>query len=199
MILNAKQPPFVQSAYIKKLENIEDNVGCKLFYLHLCMVIEKINNTIDFMKRIFGLLMMLVLVAGLTTSCKSKQKVVNITGADIEAVDNRTEPAPVVQKEEVIEKPEVTRGESFHLAEGEEITSTFNRKYHVVVGSFGVRDNAKRLQSTLIGEGNDALMVINEQGMYRVIVSSYDDYSQARNRISQLSSRFPDAWVLRQK
>ena len=154
------------------------------------------------MKKVLGYLMIAALVVSLATSCKSKQRVVNISGADIEAAEQRVEPvAPVVveeKKEEVVSN-EVTRGEKFDLAEGETANTAFERKFHVVVGSFGLRDNAKNLQQTLINEGNNALMVINEQGMYRVIIASYDEYTQARIRINDISGRFPDAWVLRQK
>jgi prophage antirepressor-like protein len=51
----------------------------------------------------------------------------------------------------------------------------------------------------LKSEGNKALVVINEKGMYRVLIASYNDYDQAHVRIKQISNRFPDAWVLVQK
>ena len=85
------------------------------------------------------------------------------------------------------------------MADGETNTAAFNKKYHVVVGSFGVQNNAKNLQRTLNSEGNNALIVVNEQGMFRVLLASYDEYAQARSRIDQIKGRFPDAWVLRQK
>lgn len=85
------------------------------------------------------------------------------------------------------------------MADGETNTAAFNKKFLVVVGSFGVQNNAKNLQRTLNSEGNSAIVVVNEQGMFRVLIASYDEYAQARNRISQISNRFPDAWVLIQK
>jgi cell division protein FtsN len=69
----------------------------------------------------------------------------------------------------------------------------------VVVGSFGKQSNAKGLQSTLNTEGNKAVIVVNEKGMFRVLISSYNDYKQAHVRIKEISNRFPDAWVLVQK
>lgn len=143
------------------------------------------------------MLMSAVILAG-ATSCKSKQKVVNISGSDIEATESTTATQPVVVQEST-ESNERTIGEKFSLADGETNTAAFNRKYHVVVGSFGVQSNAKNLQRTLNSEGNTALIVVNEQGMFRVLIASYDEYAQARNRITQISNRFPDAWVLRQK
>ncbi|MFV0391987.1 MAG: SPOR domain-containing protein [Paludibacteraceae bacterium] len=146
------------------------------------------------MKKIFALLLVTSVIGFSTTSCKSKQKVVEISGSDISAVEAKTTP-PVVTPE----SNERTIDESFRLAEGETNSSAFAKNYHVVVGSFSVQNNAKNLQRTLNNEGNTAIVVINEQGMYRVLIASYDEYVQARSRINQISNRFPDAWVLRQK
>lgn len=142
------------------------------------------------------MLLAAVVLAG-STSCKSKQKVVNISGSDIEAAETKPVTQPVVVEE--IESKETTRGEKFNLADGETNSAAFNKKFHVVVGSFGVQNNAKNLQRTLNSEGNSAIVVVNEQGMFRVLIASYDEYALARNRISQISNRFPDAWVLIQK
>ena len=87
--------------------------------------------------------------------------------------------------------------EFFSLVEGE--STSMKYKYHVVVGSFGKQENAKGLQSTLKSEGNQALVVVNEKGMYRVLIASYNDYNQAHVRIKQIANRFADAWVLVQK
>lgn len=149
------------------------------------------------MKKILGIFLMSALVLGGATSCKSKQKVVNISGSDIQATEQTTTQQPVVVEE--TESNERTINEKFSMADGETNTAAFNKKYHVVVGSFGVQNNAKNLQRTLNSEGNNALIVVNEQGMFRVLLASYDEYAQARSRIDQIKGRFPDAWVLRQK
>lgn len=149
------------------------------------------------MKKVLGFMLLAAVVLAGSTSCKSKQKVVNISGSDIEAAETKPVTQPVVVEE--IESKETTRGEKFNLADGETNSAAFNKKFHVVVGSFGVQNNAKNLQRTLNSEGNSAIVVVNEQGMFRVLIASYDEYAQARNRISQISNRFPDAWVLIQK
>lgn len=127
----------------------------------------------------------------LLSSCKSKQRVVQITGADIEAAE-----AVETVTETVIEN-ERTIDEKFTLSEGDQ--DTFYKTYHVVVGSFSIEKNAKNLKNTLQREGNNAIVVVNETGMYRVIIASYDSYAEAKNRIVDISGRFVDAWVLRQK
>ena len=112
---------------------------------------------------------------------------VEISGADIPATETQQPTQPVVVNQ--VESNERTIDESFKLADGEMNNAAFNRRYHVVVGSFGIHDNAKRLQSTLKSEGNDAIIVVNDRGMYRVLIASYDDYSQARVHIDQISNR----------
>lgn len=149
------------------------------------------------MKKIFGFLLMAAIIGFSTTSCKSKQKVVEISGSDISATETKPATQPVVVDQ--VESNERTINESFKLADGESNSDAFNRKYHVVVGSFSVQSNAKNLQRTLNNEGNSAIVVVNQQGMYRVLIASYDEYAQARARINQINTRFPDAWVLMQR
>ena len=144
----------------------------------------------------------LAIVAMTGTACKSKQKVAEIKGADIPATTTTTTPTvttPVVNTtpEVVSSEAEVTRNETFSLSDGDAAALKF--KYHVVVGSFKSQTNAKGLQSTLLSEGNQAIIVINEQGWYRVLIASFNEYSQARSKINQLKTRFADAWVLVQK
>lgn len=149
------------------------------------------------MKLVFA--MAVVVMAG--TSCKSKQKVAEITGANIVVGSTTTSPTVTTPaaKTTATESAgtEVTRNETFTLSEGD--ASALNNKYHVVVGSFKSQANAKGLQVTLKNEGNKSLVVVNEQGWYRVLIASYNDYSQARARINEIKSRFADAWVLVQK
>ena len=155
------------------------------------------------MKKILGILLVSAVLISGVTSCKSKQKVVEISGSKIEAKQQTTETAVEKRTSTTIADAtpveEVTRNEKFSLAEGETNTAGFNSKYHVVVGSFTSKQNAKNLQSTLSKEGNSAFVVVNEKGMFRVIVASFNEYYQAKNRIGEISGRFPDAWVLIQK
>ena len=152
------------------------------------------------MNKAIRLFLALAVVAMASTACKSKQKVAEITGANITVGSTNgsattVTPAPVT--EPTVSENEVTRNESFTLSEGD--ASALNSKYHVVVGSFKSQTNAKGLQNTLNSEGNKALVVINEQGMYRVIIALFNEYSQAKSRIAQIQNRFADAWVLVQK
>ncbi|HNX12366.1 MAG TPA: SPOR domain-containing protein [Paludibacteraceae bacterium] len=152
------------------------------------------------MKKILGMFLMAAIVLAGSTSCKSKQKVTEISGANVEATAKTNTAATTASTTATAAtETEKTRNEKFSLAEGETNIAAFNSKYHVVVGSFSIQQNAKNLQRTLNSEGNNALVVVNEQGMFRVLIASFNEYTQARERINQINTRFPDAWVLVQK
>ena len=117
------------------------------------------------------------------------------------------EPEPVkevpveVPQEPVVEEQEkaiVTRTESFTVPEGQD-TQVMNRNFHIVVGSFRNKSNADGLQATLRSEGYSPAIVVNGQGMYRVLIVSCDNYQEARAQLSSIRSRFADAWVLVQR
>ena len=160
------------------------------------------------MKSKIRLIIALGIVVMATSACKTKQKVAQIpAGANIEA----TTPVvvnPTPTENEVSSAPqavpsysgaEVTRNENFSLAEGETNSDVLKYKYHVVVGSFTSQTNAKELRSKLNLEGNKALVVLNAGGWFRVLIASFNEYPQARARITQITNRFPDAWVLVRK
>ena len=111
-------------------------------------------------------------------------------------------PAPVVVPEpepepepkgEVVEEPEVTRAEKFEVVEGQ--TNVVLKKYHVVIGSFGNKDNALRLQAQMRPK-YEPILVQNDRGMYRVLLMTYDTYKEAKVKIAEIREQFPDAWIL---
>jgi cell division protein FtsN len=97
-------------------------------------------------------------------------------------------PAPVV-----VEEKEVTRAEKFEVVEGQE--NVVLKKYHVVIGSFDNKDNALRLQAQKRPQ-YEPILVQNDKGMYRVLLMTYDTYNEAKTKIAEVRSQFPDAWVL---
>ncbi|MDP4239937.1 MAG: SPOR domain-containing protein [Bacteroidota bacterium] len=152
------------------------------------------------MNKTIRLALALAVVMLATSACKTKQKIAEIpAGANIEAKAPKTEVrTPVIPNEkEEVKEAEVTRNENFSLVDGDK--DALKYKYYVVVGSFSKQTNAKGLQTTLIGEGNKAIIVVNEKGMFRVLINSFNDYNLAHARIREIANRFPDAWVLVQK
>lgn len=76
------------------------------------------------------------------------------------------------------------------------------KAFSVVCGSFGVKANADGLKSRLEADGYNALVVSNGQGMYRVIVASYDDRVQAAQARDNFKAKysnnaeFQKSWLL---
>ena len=159
------------------------------------------------MNKTIRLTLALAVVMLATSACKTKQKIAEIpAGANAEATAPRsvvTRPTqtvtPPVENRVVSSDTEVTRNENFSLAEGETNSDALKYKYHVVVGSFTKQDNAKGLKNKLVNEGNKAIVVVNANGMFRVLMTSVNDYQKAHAFIKNISTRFPDAWVLVQK
>jgi len=155
------------------------------------------------MNKTIRLILALAVVMLATSACKTKQKVAEIpAGAKVtasapKAVTTPVVTTPVVTTPVVSNEKEVVRNENFSLVDGEK--DALKNKYHVVVGSFTKQTNAQGLQKTLIAEGNRALIVLNEKGMYRVLIASFNDYNEAHARIKEIVNRFADAWVLVQK
>ena len=109
---------------------------------------------------------------------------------------------PKVVEEPIVEEPvvkeeekELTRAERFTVVDDDDVVL---KKYQLVIGSFGQKSNAQNLQRQMRPE-YDPIIVINERGLYRVILKSYDTYAETKKKIESLRDLFPDAWVLIQQ
>lgn len=112
-------------------------------------------------------------------------------------VEPTPEPTPepkVEPKVEVVEEKEVTRAEKFEVIE-EQKDVVVLKKYHVVIGSFGNKDNALRLQAQMRPQ-YEPIIVRNDKGMYRVLLMTYDTYNEAKTKITEVRAQFADAWIL---
>lgn len=106
----------------------------------------------------------------------------------------KTETKP--EQPQAPKEQEVTRSEKFKLVTGQ--GNVVLKNYHVVIGSFGQEANALRLQKQLQPDYHP-ILVVNERGMYRVLLESYDTYAEAKAKITDIQDMFPDAWCLVQK
>lgn len=77
------------------------------------------------------------------------------------------------------------------------------KDYSVVVGSFGVKANAEGLKEWLDGQGYNSTIAFNaEKAMYRVIVNSFADRSEAVRARDSFKAKYPNrndfqsAWLL---
>lgn len=74
------------------------------------------------------------------------------------------------------------------------------RNFSVVVGSFSLKANAQGLVNRLRSSGNAAQLAFNrERNMYRVIISTFDNKSDAVRSRDQIRATYPDAWLLFRK
>ncbi|HCM19596.1 MAG TPA: SPOR domain-containing protein, partial [Porphyromonadaceae bacterium] len=64
------------------------------------------------------------------------------------------------------------------------------KRYSVVIASLSVKLNAESLKSRMENEGYPVILAQNEQGMYRVIVASYDDKDSAVAKRHEIHQRY---------
>ena len=144
-------------------------------------------------------------------SCKPKQSAYKAAYEQAKEKES-TAPVEVIEEEEVVEENEVTpiskprtsssnvstRTEKINAAEGEDASRL--KRFSVVIGSFKNKTNAYSLKERMQNEGYNAVLGENEQGMLRVIVSSFDDKADAaasRDAIkAKYAPNFQDAWLL---
>lgn len=145
-------------------------------------------------------------------SCKPKQSAYK---AAYEQAKEKETTAPVTtteyafaedtyEEEEIapVSKPRTpdveSRSERITAAEGEDASRL--RRYSVVIGSFVNKTNAYSLKERMENEGYNVVLGENEQGMLRVIISSFDDKADAATSRDAIKSKyapnFQDAWLL---
>jgi thioredoxin-related protein len=117
-------------------------------------------------------------------------------------------PKPEPVKSETIVKPtvdatqNVTSKEEKVTAANGEAKDLGSKKFYIILGTFGVFENAQKFKKQLMAEDFFPGVLINEAGLFRVSVNSYDDEVAARNRISEIRQKFPkyvDLWLLIKK
>lgn len=138
----------------------------------------------------------LMMVLGFS-ACKPKESAYR-------AAYERAKQREVVQAEsqdnvEPMINESAVRAERVNPAAGENASGL--RAYSVVIGSFQNLTNARSLKERMQGEGfAEAMLAQNEQGMYRVIITSFDTKQEAvrsrENIKAQFAPLFSDAWIL---
>lgn len=141
----------------------------------------------------------MVLMIG-TVSCKSKQSAYKAAYEQAKEREissdepSEEEIAPVTKSKDAGE----TRQEKITPVEGEDGDAI--KLYSVVIGSFKNRTNAFSLKERMQNEGYTPVLGENEQGMLRVIVTSFETKAEAEKSRDAIRSKyrpnFQDAWVL---
>lgn len=105
----------------------------------------------------------------------------------------QTQPKPQAQTQQ---NNYDVREETFSMISISDATKL--KAYSIVIGSFSVEENAKKLKKNLYPD-YDPIIVINEKGMFRVIAASFGTYDAAKEAMVKFQGSFHDAWILTQK
>ena len=138
----------------------------------------------------FALLLATLMVLG--TSCKPKQsayKQVYEAAKEKEMQQTASQPSTVVKDASPLPPVEVSvRKEKVEPVYPTDAAGL--RRYSVVIASLSVKLNAESLKSRMENEGHQVILAQNEQGMYRVIVASYDDKGQAAAKREEIYNKY---------
>lgn len=129
---------------------------------------------------------------------KAKQQEATQKSAEATTVANTT--APVVVAAPAQENASNVRQERVTVVSGDDNL----KDYNVVAGSFGLKANAEGLKDYLVNVGySGAAIAFNaSNAMYRVVVSTYPDYSSAAQARDAFKAKYPQrkdfqgAWLL---
>ena len=130
-------------------------------------------------------------------SCKSKESAYKTV---YERAQERPveEPAPVYKPAPAPVTNVAVRKEKITAVDGSGL-----RRFSVVIGSFINKTNASSLKEIMQSQGYPAVLVQNQQDMYRVVVESFDDRASAATARDALKRQyypdFQDAWILEQE
>ncbi len=127
----------------------------------------------------FALILIGLLVVG--SSCKPKQsayKQVYEAAKEREMQQSASQPTTVVKDASPLPPVEVAvRKEKVEPVYANDAAGL--RRFNVVIASLSVKLNAESLKQRMENEGHKVILAENEQGMYRVIIASYDTREQA--------------------
>ncbi|MDO5664158.1 MAG: SPOR domain-containing protein [Bacteroidia bacterium] len=143
------------------------------------------------MKKSIYLMMALSAILVLAISCKPKQSAYKqVYEAAKEKEMQQTASQPVVVKDAASLPPvEVSvRKEKVEPVLASDAANLKN--FSIVIASLSVKLNAESLKTRMQNEGYQVILAENEQGMYRVIVASYDDKASAAAKRDEIYQRY---------
>ena len=77
-----------------------------------------------------------------------------------------------------------------------------SKRFYIILGSFKFYEGAQKFKKQLSAEDFFPGILVNEAGLYRVCVNSYDEESAARTKLAEIRQQFPkyaDSWLLIKK
>jgi cell division protein FtsN len=153
-------------------------------------------------KKIVGIGLVLVFVIAFG-SCKPKQsayKSVYEAAKEREMKENTVSSTPVSKPAETTPAYESVRKEK--VTPVYENDANGLKAYSVVIAAMAMKPGAESLKERFTNDGYNIILVRNDQGMYRVIIASYDSKEQAvakKNEILENYNTMGDASTLKSK
>ena len=75
--------------------------------------------------------------------------------------------------------------------------SSYNEKYQVVIGCFGVEENANKLIKSLAAKNiNTGISGVNKNGLHVVSCGGFNKKEDATTLLLSIKNNFPNAWVM---
>ena len=146
------------------------------------------------MKKLFQFTLVLSAIMLLTTSCKPKQsayKQVYEAAKEKEMQQTASQPSAVVKDAGSLPPVSVAvRKEKIEPVYATDAAGL--KKYSVVIASLSVKLNAESLKTRMENEGYKVILAQNDQGMYRVIVASYDDKASAAAKREEIHNTYAE-------
>ena len=144
------------------------------------------------MKKVFQISLALLCLSFIATSCKPKQSAYKSV---YEAAKER-EMQETSKESNTVVKPSGTLSPIEVSVKKEKVTPVYNsdaaglKSFNVVIASLSVKLTAESLKSRMENEGYSVILGQNEQGMYRVIIASYDDKQSAAEKRNEIYEKY---------
>jgi cell division septation protein DedD len=148
------------------------------------------------MKKFPQILLFLIIIL---FGCKSNQEAYNTTYRKLKEkeeamLDANAKIAMNVPKNAVLrDSSNNYMTEKFNLILGKEQDIL---AYNIVSRSFINRTNARGFYSQMLDKGYPAVLVQNEEMMFRIIIGSFSTKEEAESELSELKESFPEAFIL---
>lgn len=145
---------------------------------------------------VFVLAILLLIVFG--TSCKPKQSAYKSV---YEAAKERDMDGNAATAETSVSRPATPNPSYTSTSESvrkEKVTPVYDsdasglKAYSVVIAAMAMKPGADSLKERFGKEGYNVILVRNEQGMYRVIIASYDSKEQAVAKKNEILAKYHD-------
>ena len=150
----------------------------------------------------------LVLIVLMVSGCKTQKIAPKPEPVKSESVNTESVKSESAKSETVAKSYGNNTGTSSVKSKQERISAAKgeasdlgSKRFYIILGSFGVYENAQRFKKQLAAEDFSPGILVNEKEQYRVCVNSYNDEDAARAKLGEIrqNSKYSEAWLLIKK